>query len=200
MKAKFLVCIIGGSGSGKSTLEDGIIIHDGFSKVVSTTTRDRRDGEHTGREYHFVDVESFINLQKNNELLEHVNFAGNYYGITKSEFNKNADNLVLVVEPNGYMQILKYIKENNINITPIVIFMDISEKERFKNMIKRGDNPITIQERLKSETIVQDFKKFGIVPNIKVSKLNNSTTETIMEDIYLLFEKNSIGWYILICF
>ena len=71
------------------------------------------------------------------------------------------DNLVFVVEPNGYVQITKHIKENNLNIETIVVFMDITEKERFKNMVKRGDNPIAIQERLKAETIITDFKKNG---------------------------------------
>lgn len=184
MKTKVLVCIIGGSGSGKSTLEDEIIIHDGFSKAVSTTTRDRREGEHDGREYHFVDIPTFKNLEKNNELLESINFAGNYYGLTKNEFHKNNDNLVFVVEPNGYKQIMKYIDKSDLDISTIVVHMDITEKERFKNMIKRGDNPIDIQERLKAETIVSDFKKFNIQHDIRVTKLHSSTTETIMSDIY----------------
>ena len=184
MKNRILVCIIGGSGSGKSTLEDEIIIHDGFTKAISTTTRARRDGEHDGREYHFVDIPTFENLQKNNMLLESINFAGNYYGLTTNEFNKTTDHLVFVVEPNGYMQITKYISENNISVTPIVIYMDIPEKERFKNMVKRGDNPIAIQERLKAETIVSDFKKFEIKHDIRVTKLHSSIIETVMADIY----------------
>lgn len=184
MKNRILVCIIGGSGSGKSTLEDEIIIHDGFTKAISTTTRARRDGEHDGREYHFVDIPTFENLQKDNMLLESINFAGNYYGLTTNEFNKTTDHLVFVVEPNGYMQITKYISENNIPVTPIVIYMDIPEKERFKNMVKRGDNPIAIQERLKAETIVSDFKKFEIKYDIRVTKLHSSIIETVMADIY----------------
>ena len=184
MKNRILVCIIGGSGSGKSTLEDEIIIHDGFTKAISTTTRARRDGEHDGREYHFVDIPTFENLQKNNMLLESINFAGNYYGLTTNEFNKTTDHLVFVVEPNGYMQITKYISENNIPVTPIVIYMDIPEKERFKNMVKRGDKPIAIQERLKAETIVSDFKKFEIKHDIRVTKLHSSIIETVMADIY----------------
>ena len=184
MKNRILVCIIGGSGSGKSTLEDEIIIHDGFTKAISTTTRARRDGEHDGREYHFVDIPTFENLQKNNMLLESINFAGNYYGLTTNEFNKTTDHLVFVVEPNGYMQITKYISENNIPVTPVVIYMDIPEKERFKNMVKRGDNPIAIQERLKAETIVSDFKKFEIKHDIRVTKLHSSIIETVMADIY----------------
>lgn len=184
MDTKVLVCIVGGSGSGKSTLEDEIIIHDGFSKAISTTTRERREGEHDGREYYFVSTKQFDELLSNNELLENVSFAGNNYGLSKSEFYKNNDHLVFVVEPNGLDQILKYIETNKLDIAPLIIFSDITEKERFKNMIKRGDNPVKIQERLKAETIVDDFKEFGFTPNIKITKLTPNTSEIVMEDIY----------------
>jgi len=182
-RKKFLICIIGGSGSGKSTLEDEIVLHDGFSKAISTTTRDKRVGEHDGREYNFVTVNEFEQLKEKEKLLESVLFSGNYYGLSKSELEKNADHLVLVVEPNGYLQIKKYIEKNNLNISTLVIFMDITEKERFKNMVKRGDSSLSIQERLMTETIVSDFKSFEIKPNIRITKLHNSTNEIVMSDI-----------------
>jgi len=186
---KLLICIVGGSGSGKSTLEDEIIIHDSFSKAISCTTRTKRDGEHNGREYYFLSDDEFNEAKANNELLENVTFAGNQYGLSKHEFNKNNDNLVFVVEPNGLNQILNYIDtSNDMNIKPIIIYMDIPEKERFKNMVKRGDNPIDIQERLKAETIIEDFEKFGFNPDIKVSKLNENVSEIVMEDIYKIIE------------
>ena len=185
---KLLIAIVGGSGSGKSTLEDEIIIHDGFRKAVSYTTRDKRDGEHNGREYHFITEQEFSKSVVNNEMLEHVTFAGNSYGLSKKEFEKNDDHLVFVVEPNGLNQILDYIEENNLDVEPLIIYMDILEKERFKNMVKRGDNPVAIQDRLKQETIVSDFAKFGIEPQITISKLSSSISETVVEDIYKYIE------------
>jgi len=181
---KLLICIVGGSGSGKSTLEDEIIIHDGYSKAISTTTRERRDGEHNGREYNFVSEEEFKDIVENGELLENVSFAGNSYGLSSTEFHKNDDHLVFVVEPNGLKQILKYVTDNKtLGITPLVIYMNITEKERFKNMVKRGDNPINIQERLKAETIIEDFESLNLEPQIKVSKLHPNISETVMDDI-----------------
>lgn len=185
---KLLIAIVGGSGSGKSTLEDDIIIHDGFRKAVSFTTRDKREGEHNGREYHFVSEQEFNTSVDNNEMLEHVTFAGNSYGLSKKEFEKNNDHLVFVVEPNGLNQILDYIEENDLDVEPLIIYMDILEKERFKNMVKRGDNPVAIQDRLKQETIVSDFVEFGISPQITVSKLNSMISETVVEDIYKYIE------------
>lgn len=181
---RLLIAIVGGSGSGKSTLEDEIIMHDGFRKAISYTTRDRRDGEHNGREYHFVTKELFDKSVKNNEMLENVEFAGNHYGLSKKEFEKNSDHLVFVVEPNGLNQILEYIDTNNLEVEPLIIYMDINEKERFKNMVKRGDNPVAIQERLKQETIVSDFAEYNIEPQIIISKLSDTMSETVVEDIY----------------
>jgi len=183
MKTKLLICIIGGSGSGKSTLADEIIIHDGFSKVVSTTTRPRREGEHDGREYHFVDVETFKQMEKDDQFIETVYFSGNYYGMSKSEFFKNEDTLVFTIEPNGYMNVVKYIENHKLNMSVLVIFMDIPEKERFKNMVKRGDNPFVIQERLRTETIITDFKSYEITPDIRVVKLRPNIAVSIIESI-----------------
>lgn len=183
MHTKFLICIIGGSGSGKSTLEDEIVIHDGFSKAISTTTRKKREGEQDGRDYHFVDVTTFERLKEDNKLLESVEFSNNFYGLSKAELDKNDDHLVLVVEPNGFIQISKYIKKNNLNIKTLVVFMDISDKERFKNMVKRGDNPADIQKRLNSEKIVNDFKENGIAADIKITKLDEKTTENVFSNI-----------------
>lgn len=185
---KLLIAIVGGSGSGKSTLEDEIIIHDGFRKVVSHTTRDKREGEHHGREYYFVTDEVFMNSVDNNEMLENISFAGNRYGLSKKEFEKNNDHLVFVVEPNGLNQILDYIDINALEVEPLVIYMDIVEKERFKNMVKRGDDPVSIQERLRQESIVEDFKAFDITAQITVSKLSDAMSETVVEDIYKYIE------------
>lgn len=180
---KLLICIVGGSGSGKSTLEDEIIIHDGFRKAISHATRAKRDGEHNGREYHFVSEEEFASFVDNNEMLENVSFAGNSYGLSKKEFDKNSDHLVFVVEPNGLEQITKYIDDNKLDVQPLIIYMNITEKERFKNMVKRGDNPVAIQERLRQETIIEDFQVLGVEPQITVSKLTEGISETVVEDI-----------------
>ena len=185
---KLLICIVGGSGSGKSTLENEIIMHDGFRKAISHTTRPRREGEHNGREYHFVTKEDFSDNVSNNKMLENVFFAGNNYGLSKDEFDKNSDHLVFVVEPNGLNQIIDYIDTNNLSIEPLVIYMNITEKERFKNMVKRGDNPVAIQERLANESIVEDFEKSDIEPQITISKLSDSMSETVLEDIHKFLE------------
>jgi guanylate kinase len=47
---------------------------------VSVTTRLPRQGERPGEAYHYVDAATFADLVRRGELLEHAEYAGNYYG------------------------------------------------------------------------------------------------------------------------
>jgi len=47
---------------------------------VSATTRAPRQGEVDGRDYHFCTREQFENMVKNDQMLEHAEVFGNFYG------------------------------------------------------------------------------------------------------------------------
>jgi guanylate kinase len=47
---------------------------------ISVTTRPPRSGEVDGAHYHFVDDHAFDAMIRDNELLEHADYAGNRYG------------------------------------------------------------------------------------------------------------------------
>lgn len=71
----------GPSGVGKSTVIAELLsnrrdIH--FS--VSFTTRKPRVGEADGINYNFVERDEFERMIRDNELLEHAEYVGNYYG------------------------------------------------------------------------------------------------------------------------
>lgn len=76
-----LIVLSGPSGVGKSTVISELLgqrqdIH--FS--VSFTTRQPRVGEADGINYNFVDRAEFQRMIAGNELLEHAEYVGNYYG------------------------------------------------------------------------------------------------------------------------
>lgn len=69
------------SGTGKDTVirtlkERGMDFH----VVASVTTRAPRPGESEGNPYYFVSTETFTHMIAHNELLEHANVHGNWYG------------------------------------------------------------------------------------------------------------------------
>ncbi len=72
------------SGAGKTTLVRHLLESDRQIGVsISHTTRRSRPGEENGREYHFVDVPSFLERIGQGEFLEWAEVHGNYYGTSK---------------------------------------------------------------------------------------------------------------------
>ncbi|WP_412478769.1 guanylate kinase [Azonexus sp. IMCC34839] len=72
------------SGAGKTTLVRLLLEREpGVNLSISYTTRGPRPGEQNGREYHFVDVETFKGMIDRQEFLEWAEVHGNFYGTSK---------------------------------------------------------------------------------------------------------------------
>lgn len=72
------------SGAGKSTLVRLLLERDRQVMLsVSYTTRPPRPGEENGREYHFVDIQTFLAMRSRGEFLEWAEVHGNFYGTSK---------------------------------------------------------------------------------------------------------------------
>lgn len=84
-----MIIISGPSGAGKSSL-----CKEAFARIpnlyfsVSSTTREKREGEKDGVHYNFISVEAFTQGIENNEFLEWAKVHNNYYGTPKSEVEK----------------------------------------------------------------------------------------------------------------
>lgn len=72
------------SGAGKTTLARRLIeIQPGLEVSISHTTRPKRKGEVDGRDYHFVDHDTFTKMRERDEFLEWAVVFDNYYGTTR---------------------------------------------------------------------------------------------------------------------
>jgi guanylate kinase len=69
------------SGAGKTTITRRILERDANLTIsISVTTRPPRPGEIDGVHYRFIDKAAFDAMVSNDELLEHANVFGNWYG------------------------------------------------------------------------------------------------------------------------
>ena len=104
-----LVVLSGFSGAGKGTVIKKLMkSYDGYVLSVSMTTRQPRDGETDGVEYHFVSNEAFEDLLKKDGFLEHAGFVDHYYGTPKAFVVDNmaaGRDVLLEIEVQGAMQI-----------------------------------------------------------------------------------------------
>lgn len=60
-----------------------------FFPINLDTTRAPRAGEQNGREYYFIDIETFEANIRNDEFIEYTRFSNNYYGTRYCNTNNN---------------------------------------------------------------------------------------------------------------
>ncbi|HEV2748711.1 MAG TPA: guanylate kinase [Allosphingosinicella sp.] len=81
------------SGAGKSTIARMLLGRDdGISMSVSATTRPPREGEVSGRDYHFVSDAEFDRMTASGAFLEWANVFGRRYGTLLSEVGQSIGN------------------------------------------------------------------------------------------------------------
>ena len=115
-KRGVLFVFSGPSGVGKGTLKAKLFeeFADRIAYSVSATTRGPREGEVDGKDYFFISRQEFERRVKNNEFLEHAEFAGNCYGTPRAYVEKLLDsgmNVVLELAAQGAHQVMKSMPE-----------------------------------------------------------------------------------------
>lgn len=105
-----LVLVISGpSGVGKDTVwkcAQGCL--STFSRAVTCTTRPRREHEVEGRDYFFVARDEFERMIKQDELIEHAQVHGNFYGVPQRSIFERINNgldVVCVIDVQGALVI-----------------------------------------------------------------------------------------------
>ena len=115
-KKGILFVFSGPSGVGKGTLKAKLFeeFADRIAYSVSATTRGPREGEVDGKDYFFISRQEFERRVKNNEFLEHAEFAGNCYGTPRAYVEELLDsgmNVVLEIDVQGALQVMKSMPE-----------------------------------------------------------------------------------------
>lgn len=171
------------SGAGKSTLCSMLINKYPTVKYsISYTTRAPRGNEVNGREYFFIDKDTFKQMIDNNDFLEWAEVHGNYYGTSKKQIknvlNEGID-IFLDIDPQGAMQL----KEKLDNISTFIFIAAPSLDELKSRLENRGtDKAENIALRLENaKKEVEYFKKYDYLI------INDASDEAFkqLETVYL---------------
>lgn len=106
-----LIVFSGPSGVGKGTvLKSYLESRSSILYSVSATTRAPRPTEEDGKDYFFLNRETFEQMADNGEMLEYAGYNGNYYGTPKAPVDRaraNGNDVVLEIEVQGAREVKK---------------------------------------------------------------------------------------------
>jgi len=115
MAAKVFV-ITGPSGVGKGTLIRELLKRlPDLELSISATTREPREGEVDGRDYHFLSPEEFEQRMRREDFLEYATYSGNSYGTLRTEVERRlaaGHSVVLEIEVQGARQVRAAMRES----------------------------------------------------------------------------------------
>ena len=143
-----LFIVSGPSGSGKTTVVERLLkdVPD-LLFSISCTTRAPRAGEQNGREYHFISKDEFEAMLVRDELLEHANIFGEYYGTPRgnlAEARRRGKDLLLDIDVLGARQVKGKLPE-----AVAILLVPPSAQELERRLTARAqDRPEVIRKRL----------------------------------------------------
>ena len=145
-----MVILSSPSGAGKTTLVNLLSKKNNFEISISHTTRQPRQNEVSGKDYHFVSDAEFKRLINNEEFLEYAKVFNNYYGTTRTpvidKLNKGK-NVLFDIDWQGADQI----KNKNLDFKLITFFILPPSKEILYQRLSNRDmkDKLIVEERMK---------------------------------------------------
>jgi len=150
-----LVVISAPSGGGKTTLCQQLrAARPDLTRAVTCTTREPRQGEQDGLDYHFLDAGSFLKRVQAGNFIEHATVHGNSYGVLKSELLsklRQGRDVLLNVDVQGAATIRQRAEEDpELGAALVSVFLTPPSAAILEQRLRRRgtEAPAVIQKRL----------------------------------------------------
>ncbi len=186
-----VLIIAGPSGSGKNSILEGLLREcNNCSRLVTATTREPRDGEEHGIDYHFITKDAFLDGIKDGKIPEywHAKDTDRYYGTYLPDLEqktKQGKVVIAQVQAEG----IKYFKEH-FNTIAIMITADSEEELVDRITARHPMNEDELKERM--DLIHREIEEFTPIVDYTVRNPDGKLDDAIKEVISILKKENYV--------
>jgi guanylate kinase len=140
------------SGTGKGTIVSSLLEKvEGLVRIVTTTSRPKREGELEGLSYYFIPDEEFRDLIRKGAFVEWNRIYGDFYGTKKDVVDRfvnsaaeKGDDLLLEIDVDGKRNFVGQYP----NVVSIFLLPPSMEELERRMRNRRAESPERIEKRL----------------------------------------------------
>jgi guanylate kinase len=162
-----LFVVAGPSGVGKSTIIERFMEEDRHIQFsVSYTTRDRRRDETQGKDYYFVDRQTFREMADKGYFLEWEEVHDHLYGTPRREVREHLEkgtDILLDIDVKGALRVKAVCPE-----ACLIFFEPPSKEELVKRLTARGEKEIDLRMKRVEEELARKYLFQYVVINDKL--------------------------------
>lgn len=175
-----VIVLVGASGTGKDSVAKELMDKHGYRNIVSYTTREAREGEIDGIDYHFVSQEVFNSMNNSHEFIETDKYSGNRFYGSKSADYKTDEKLIKILTPNGVKQLIK----NGMGDKIFIVYLYSPLATKCKRYINRENETFNIDKLIeltrRSIADAEMFRGFEDEADLVIENGEDSEIEDIV--------------------
>ncbi len=173
----FPIILSSPSGGGKTTIAHKLLaLRDDVGYSVSCTTREPREGESDGRDYHFLSKADFKRGQKAGEFAESAEVHGHLYGTLRAEVERvlsSGKHVIMDIDVQGSRQFAAAFPDS-----VLIFILPPSAKAMISRLEARGtEDPKSLIRRFRSA--IDELKAIDLYQYVVVNDEVDSAVAAI---------------------
>ena len=181
-----IIALFGPSGVGKDAIQNRIASsYEDMHKIISCTTRPKRDYEIEGQDYFFLEPIQFAQKVLDGSMLEATSFRAWMYGTPIDALDKDKINIGVF----NIAGIECLLEDSRLEVVPV--YVEVSPKTRLMRALSREQNPDCHEVCRRFLADEKDFAKINAGDGFDYYVIHNEeemTLETV-NDWVLKFEE-----------